>query len=190
MKKADLLERLRRGDDALLKEIYDSYKPDFIHWAMRLGIDSYIAEDIFQVSVVILYDNAVTGKLNRLSSTLKTYLFSIGKHKCLEHKRGQKNDFLRIEPHMLELLVETETPENEILNDVDQLAKALTILGDPCKQLLEFMYYQKLNQDSISEIMGYKDRDTVKSKKYKCIARLKKILENPEEYETDISGTD
>jgi hypothetical protein len=49
------------------------------------------------------------------------------------------------------------------------------------------MYYQRLSQDVISERMGYKDRDTVKSKKYKCIARLKKILENPGGNEDDIS---
>ncbi len=187
MDKSDLLERLKRGDDALLKEIYDSHKLDFLRWAVRFGIERDAAEDIFQVSVVILYDNAVTEKLTNLSSSLKTYLFSIGKHKCLEHKRAQKNEFQKIEPSMLELFTDSDASESEILYDVDQLAKALAIMGNPCKELLELMYYQKLNQDVISELMGYKDRDTVKSKKYKCIARLKKILENPENHETDTS---
>ena len=188
MDKSDFLERLRRGDDAILKEIYDRFKGDFIRWAVKFGIDRTSSEDIFQVSVVILYDNVMTGRLTHLSSSVKTYLFSIGKHKALELKRGQKNDFQNIEPSMLDLFAEEGTPENEIAFDVDQLKNALVVMGDPCKRLLELMYYQKLSQDEIGELMGYKDRDTVKSKKYKCIARLKKILENPEDHETNNSG--
>lgn len=187
MDNSDLLDRLRRGDDALLKEIYDNHRQDFLRWAVKFGVDSTVAEDIFQVSIVILYDNVVTGKLTSLSSSLKTYLFSIGKHKAMEYKRWQKNDFQKIEPAMLDLFADEGTPEKEIVYDVDQLKEALRKLGDPCKRLLELMYYKKLGQDMISTLMGYKDRDTVKSKKYKCIERLKRILENPDNYETDFS---
>lgn len=187
MDRSDFLDRLKRGDDALLRDIYDQYKSDFIRWAIRYGIDQVVAEDVFQISVVILYDNAITGKLSHLSSSVKTYLFSIGKHKCQEYKRGQKHDFQTVEPALLELFADQHTPEKEIRFDVEELRDALVIMGDPCKRLLELMYYQKLSQDAISQLMGYKDRDTVKSKKYKCIARLKKILENPDNHETDTS---
>jgi RNA polymerase sigma-70 factor (ECF subfamily) len=71
--------------------------------------------------------------------------------------------------------------------DVEQLRAALGKLGNPCRELIELMYFNKLSQDEISQRMGYKDRDTVKAKKWKCIARLKKLLENPDDYETDIT---
>lgn len=187
MDKSDLLDRLRRGDDALLKEIYDRHKGSFVRWAVRFGLNRNEAEDIFQISVVILYDNVITGKLQILSSSLKTYLFSIGKHKSMELKRGYKTGLLNIDSAALELIVDEAEPEDDWKFDVEQVREALIRLGDPCKRLLELMYYSKLSQDVISEMMGYKDRDTVKSKKYKCIARLKKILENPDSHESDIS---
>ena len=187
MNKSHLLERLRRGDDRLLKEIYDSYREDFIRWVARFGVDRSTGEEIFQMSIIILYDNAIMGKLTNFSSSIKTYLFGIGKYKAMEYQRGRKIIFQSIDPAMLELLADDGIPENEIITDVDRLKHALVKLGDPCKQLLEMMYYQKLNHDMISELMGYKDRDTVKSKKYKCIARLRKILLNPEDHESNIT---
>ena len=185
MDKARLLERLRLGDEALLKEIYDKFKPDFIRWAVRFGIDRAEAEDVFQLSVVILYDNVMTGKLTQLSSSLKTYLFSIGRHKAMERSRELSNRFSTIDPLLFDLIADDSQSDEQIEFDIRQLKDALILLGNPCKELLEMMYFQKLSQDIISDRMGYKGRDTVKSKKYKCIHRLKKILENQEDNETD-----
>jgi RNA polymerase sigma-70 factor (ECF subfamily) len=87
---------------------------------------------------------------------------------------------------MLEILADEELPEKALEYDIEHLRAALHALGDPCKTLLEMSFYQKLDQDTISVRMGYKGRDTVKSKKYKCLARLKKLLENLNDHDSNI----
>jgi RNA polymerase sigma factor (sigma-70 family) len=185
MDRSDPIDRLRHGDDDLLKEIYDIYQPAFIKWARRQGVQIQDAEEIFQQSVVILYENVKTGKLTNLTSTLKTYLFSIGKNKIQEFRRGRKHDWMNTDPVLLELLQHVDTDDGAALqHDIDRLVAALQRLGETCRALLDLMYFQKLTQKEIGERLQYKDRDTVKSKKYKCIAQLKKYLENPESPKT------
>lgn len=185
--KPDKIERLRRGDDDLLREIYDTYRPDFLRWALRQGLSQDEAEEVFQISVVVMYDNVVTGKLSELTSSLKTYLFSIGKHKTWETMRKKHHGLLYVDPAFMDMLGDRDDDADvRFGQNIERLKGALRKLGDPCKKLIEMMYYQKIDQTEISMVMGYKDRDTVKSKKYKCIEKLKKILENPD-YETDYS---
>lgn len=186
MNKNDILRRLRLGDDSLLAEIYDKYEEDFVRWATRFGLSRIQAKEVFHVSVVILYENVVTGKLANLSSSLKTYLFGIGKNKAMEFRREHNSSIPSMDPALFDMIAEEEEPAS-IEIDVDQLREALVILGDPCKKIIEMMYFQNFSQDEISRFMGYKDRDTVKSKKYKCIDRLKKLLEKRDSHEEDNS---
>ncbi len=42
-------------------------------------------------------------------------------------------------------------------------------LGDPCHQLLDLYYYKKKSMDEIAERLDYKNTDTAKNQKYKCM---------------------
>ncbi|MBK6498767.1 MAG: hypothetical protein IPG00_11645 [Saprospiraceae bacterium] len=53
---------------------------------------------------------------------------------------------------------------------------ALFKLGEPCKSLLELSYYQQMKLDDITLLLGYKNNDTTKNLKYKCMKRLQKIF--------------
>jgi len=55
--------------------------------------------------------------------------------------------------------------------------RCLHLLGDPCKSLLELYYYKRLSMAEITEAMEYKNVDTTKNLKYKCIKRLRKLFE-------------
>ena len=68
--------------------------------------------------------------------------------------------------------------ENEKVILEEQLSAALTsleFLGDPCKSLLQLYYYNDLSMENITSIMGYKNADTTKNQKYKCLRRLQNI---------------
>ena len=41
----------------------------------------------------------------------------------------------------------------------------------------ELMYYQKWSMKDIAEKFGFKNADTTKNQKYKCMQRLKKLVE-------------
>ena len=61
--------------------------------------------------------------------------------------------------------------------DLQMVERCLHLLGDPCKTLLELYYYKRLSMAEITEAMEYKNVDTTKNLKYKCIKRLRKLFE-------------
>jgi len=176
LQKNQLIERLKQGDEQLLQEIYRENRLPFIHWIMKqYTCELEDAKEVFQLSVVTLYDNIVNGKLQSLSSSLNTYLFSIGKNKMREWKRSQQkidyqqNEFLF--NHIGE--AETTNQKEQLFSKVDE---GLKKIGEPCKTLLELVYYNRLSMQLISTKMNYKNADTAKNAKYKCLQRLKKQM--------------
>ena len=178
----DIIERLNSGDNEILKKIYSEYRVEFAGWASRdYGLQHHEALEVFQLSVVALYENVRSGKLTEMRSSLKTYLFSIGRNKALEfHRLRNKRliDRIDAQTRLTDRSDPDEISEREKLFVL--LERAMERIGNPCRELLVLSYRKSLSQNVISEMMGYKDRNTVKTRKYKCLKRLKSIIEEIE----------
>ncbi len=176
----DLLIRIKSGDESALEEIYRTHRKPFIAWMQsKFQCSEEVAIELIQASVVILYDNIYTGTLSELTGSLRTYLFGIGRNKWREYNRYRK----RMNPHDAFDHFALIDPEDDHANEdrtseVELLAKALRKLGDPCKSMLEAFYYQKLSMEEICLKLGYKNTDTAKNIKYKCLQRLRRIFRN------------
>jgi DNA-directed RNA polymerase specialized sigma24 family protein len=57
------------------------------------------------------------------------------------------------------------------------LETALQELGEPCKTLLVYSYYKNYSTEEIANALNYKSTDSAKTQKYKCLVRLKKIVQ-------------
>ena len=79
MSDKQLIKQLKNRDRNALKEVYNDYRREFFKFANRYETDQSTLEDIFQDALIALYENAQNGKLDTIKSSLKTYLFSIGK---------------------------------------------------------------------------------------------------------------
>ena len=80
-----------------------------------------------------------------------------------------------------EELEDLEFEESDDLNEIslerkELLNRILDDLGEPCKEILKLFYFNNLSADEIAEIMDYKNGNTVKNLKYKCLQRIKKSL--------------
>lgn len=179
----NLIAQIRGGDENKLAAIYRAYRNDFIYWAVRhFSCDEDLAKDVFQVAITIFYENIMSGKLGKLSSSVKTYLFAIGKNKLHENQVRRERDFgiqqhegRRIKEHFQLDPVEGETAgERETLYQT--LEKALNELGEPCRTVLEMYYYRQMSIEQIAGALQYKGTDSTKTQKYKCLTRLKKIF--------------
>ncbi len=51
--------------------------------------------------------------------------------------------------------------------------KAVYAMGEPCAPLLLLFYWDKLTWEDIALQLHYKDANSAKSQKYKCIQKLK-----------------
>src|SRR5690606_1870039 len=123
----------------------------------------------YQLSFFIFYDNIMTGKLENLSSNIKTYLFAIGKNKILELSRRNAKYSYNINEEIYEMGEEELEMTQEREKHFHQISLGLLQLGDPCKKILEMMYYESRSMDYITEKLGYKNVDTTKNQKYKCL---------------------
>lgn len=176
MNENSLIEKIKNGDMAILANIYSENRVEFILWVKKsFQCDDESAVDIYQASMLSLYENIISGKLVDLSSSLKTYLFAIGKNKTRELQRLNSKELKFRELYNTPDELTDEEDINPYEEKLSSLAHALSTLGNPCKKLLDLFYFHKHGLEEISKKMGYKNAETTKNLKYKCIVRLRKI---------------
>lgn len=172
---ADWIQKIKTNENEALKEIYLLCRQDCLTWLKKeFNCSQDDALDIFQISVMILYDNVITGKLQQLTSNIKTYLTGIARNKALELCRTRKNI---VSDDVLNQLISyiTEDDTENLGEKVLLASRSLDELGDPCKTVLVQYYYYDKSMDDITTIMNYKNSDTTKNQKYKCLKRLQSI---------------
>ena len=172
----DWISYIKENENQALKDIYTSHRASCLSWLKSTySIEQEDAKEIFQSSIIILYDNVMTGKLVELTSGVKSYLYSIAKNKAREHLRKSGKV---VDGEKLQLVSnENGVEEKQILESkINKVNETLQSMGDPCKSLLQLYYYKRISMSEIGDLMGYKNSDTVKNQKYKCIKRLQKLL--------------
>lgn len=176
MRDATIITRLQQGDKTALEEIYKTYRSGFLNWityAHKCSDDE--AVDIFQYSIISFYENVVEGSIEEMNEAgIKTYLYSIGKNKLLADVRKQSK--ISYQEKLEDVEIEEGDGYEESQDRKKYLESVLENLGDPCSQILKYFYFNNLSNDEIAEIMNYKNGNTVKNLKYKCIQRIKKEL--------------
>ena len=172
------IEDIRSDPDRALKNIYQEERSFCLSWMRKhTSLSDNDQIEIFQSAVVILYDNIMNGKLTEAKSKLSSYLISICKNKSQEvHRRHSKHsgsDSITdsvIGSHVIDGGDEKVEKEEKI----NAVAQILLRMGAPCKTIIELYYYQKMSMVDIGQLMAYKNVDTVKNQKYKCMQRLRK----------------
>jgi len=166
---SDIVEQIKQDGDRVLTDLYTRYRTEFIQWLCgRLGCDAELAKDIYQQSILIFYENIQSGKLTTITSQVKTYLFSIGRNKYYEAVREQRKG----EAFVPENSDDESFPE-ELLQQVEA---NLDRLGEPCRSLLIEYYYHKRSMEQLVAMFDYKNADSAKNQKYKCLERLRKLM--------------
>lgn len=174
MTKQEILNRLKEGASEVLSVVYKQYREEFINWSVSTySLDSDDAKDIYQTTIIIFYENILMKKLPSLNSSIKTYLFAIGKNKIREKLRESgkmfpSNDVLN---EAFTYKEETVDTEKEPLYNTFRLC--LDELGNPCKSVLISFYYKNFTMQEIAQVFNYKNEATAKNSKYKCLQRLK-----------------
>jgi DNA-directed RNA polymerase specialized sigma24 family protein len=180
MKKLSDIEKIsaiRSRNEYLTGEIYELYRNEFFNlFGKKLWKNSDVIHEIYQDTFLELCNKIYTHKLNEsnLTSTLKTYMFGIGKYKLMATNRSNKNDFFELLSEIPDI-IEDETDlsfENE-----KKIQIAVNNLGEPCHTILVKQYWEDKNGEEIAAELKYKNVDTLKTQKYKCMQKLKRSLD-------------
>jgi DNA-directed RNA polymerase specialized sigma24 family protein len=131
---------------------------------------------MFQVTLITFYENVTNGKLSTLSSSLRTYLFAIGKYKILrDKKKGIMYANLDDVPD-INLLGNDDDGYTLELEQQTKVHAALAKLGGDCQKLLELFYFQELCMADIAMALNYKNDNVAKVKKANCMRKLASIF--------------
>lgn len=176
----DIIQGIVDGDNRTISRIYKLYYPAIARMIINNSGSEDEAKDIFQESVMVLY-NKVTQKKFELNSKLSTFLYAVSRRLWLKQltRHGSVASNSDISDYEDILHVEDDLErhqENEL--KFDQMNLALQELGEPCKTLIKDFYIKNLSMKEIQEKFGYTNTDNAKTQKYKCLQRLKKLFFN------------
>jgi DNA-directed RNA polymerase specialized sigma24 family protein len=86
---ADLVDGLKQGRTESLKKIYQSYYPVISSLVLRNNGSEFEAKDIFQESVILLYEKLQQPEF-RLTCSIKTFIYAVSKRLWLKKWNEQK----------------------------------------------------------------------------------------------------
>ncbi|MBA7541620.1 hypothetical protein ES705_33936 [subsurface metagenome] len=174
---SSLIKKVKTGEYDELELVYKTYRMEFIKWMMKsykCSIDD--AKDVYQQTIIIFYENVINDKIQSYNSSIKTYIFAIGKNKFYTLTRDKNRFNLEIDD-TIKMVSDDRNIKEDNLNKLEGVEKSLTILGDPCKKILELYYYHKKSMNDIAMELGLKNPETAKNMKYKCLKRLRIICQ-------------
>ena len=180
---AKLFEALRTNNDRVIGEYYVGLKYEFIkNISSRYNcIEKEYLDDIYQESFIELGEKIVSGKLTEdmLNVPIGAYLYGIGK--IVAHKYVKPQDLISINEASDE---ENANDVPDILDDDSTLTKEdkelireyVEKIAEPCSTVLRLFYFDEYTMFSIAKLMGYKSEDVAKSRKNKCMTKLKELI--------------
>lgn len=177
--KKEWLNSVRNENSKALELVYRAYRIEFVNWlCTKTSANKEMALDVFQESVLALYKNAKLGRLDNITSSVKTYLFAIGKqiflYKNRQHKIKTKS-LIEEDVPLRQLMVFPK--ETDSLTDRQQMiSKLLKKMRPNCKNILYLFYYENHRLKEIAEKLNYKNTNVVKVMKIRCMEALRKLV--------------
>ncbi|MEM7106432.1 MAG: sigma-70 family RNA polymerase sigma factor [Bacteroidota bacterium] len=177
MSEQQLIKKLQEGDELAFEKIYMNYRDTFIPWALKqLSGNEEEAKELYQVTMIALFENAVNGKLVELTSSLKTYIFAIGKNKIRELRRAKGKKINNIVDFALREDFPNVDDYEVFEENMTAVEQGLQNMDSKCSELLTRFYYKRQSMTEISDHMAYKNAKTTKNMKYKCLQRLRELV--------------
>lgn len=180
MQGADYLPAILSGDRAVIQRMYTHLFPLIRHLVKDHGGSEDDAKDVFQDAVIIVYEKAQQ-KDFLLTSKFSTFFYGVCHNLWRSRQQRKSASEVTIPEHAK--YIPDDTFEIDLLQ-VDRgklFYKALSQLGDDCRQLLE-LFFQKQPMDEIARTMGYSNESHARVRKSRCKDRLVELIRSDAEF--------
>ncbi len=183
MKNQSILESIRLSDSKILEHLYKENRSVFTSWFIKYyDLSKEDAIEIYQNSFTIFYFNVRNGKITELNSSLKTYLFAIGKNLVKERNRSNikksKSNFDIEELHSenSSFIVGNILDDYIKLDQINFVCNLLEKIGDPCRKLLTLIFIKNYSYDSVVHEMNYSDERVARKRKSVCLKKMRDLV--------------
>ena len=168
MDEKEIFERIQQGDEKALEFIYKKYYRMMTKLVITNSGTEEEARDVYQDALVVFWQKARSGNLV-LTSKMSTYVYSICQN--LWRKELDRKKRLTHEAKDSSVSIDMDSPEREKI-----MAKCLNQLGETCRKVLMYYYFDEMSMQEIADKLGFANTDTVKTKKYKCKQKLDELV--------------
>jgi RNA polymerase sigma factor (sigma-70 family) len=170
MRDSQILEKIKRGDETALDYLYrKNYKMMTRIVTNNNGTEDE-AKDIFQDAIIIFWQKIRADDFV-LTAKISTFIYSICQNlwrKELERKSKHTNEMTEIREYS-----DFDSKERDKI-----LHNCINELGETCRKVLMYYYFDNLSMQDIAEKMGFANADTAKTKKYKCKKELDDLIKS------------
>lgn len=168
MKDEEIISKIKRGDESALDFLYRKNYRMMVKMIVKNNGSEDEAKDVYQESLIVFWQKAQTEEFV-LTSKISTYLYSI----C---QNLWRKELERKSRHSYE---ESEKADNVDLDRDERIKivnECIDRLGETCKRILTYYYFDNLSMQDIAEKLGFANADTAKTKKYKCKKELDEMV--------------
>ena len=186
MTDSQLIFGIMQNDERAWRHICRKMKPGFASiLGQTFSIDRISQEDIddiFQDSLIILMQKVKSGEIeSSREGALFSYLVRIGKFTACNLIRKKREQSMDDAVTFSLYLHNSEEDNSDMAVDEKQqmqnefLDKLFSRIPSECSTLLKHFYWHRKPMDEIASILGMRNADSVKTKKSKCMSRIKEI---------------
>jgi RNA polymerase sigma-70 factor, ECF subfamily len=177
-----LLDRVARGEEAALEQLYDGYAPVLYALAYRIAGERSDAEEIVLDSFAQVWRDATRFRAERGSAI--AWLTTICRSRALDlvRARGRRartaSSAATAEPEAAPAMGTRDPGGERELEHLERrkvVADALRELSSPQRQAIELAYYDGLSHSQIAERLG-EPLGTVKTRVRLAMERLRELL--------------
>lgn len=170
MKDSEILAGISRGDERMLDHLYKKYYRMMTKIVLSNNGTEDEAKDVYQEALLAFWQKAASGKLV-LTSKISTYLYSI----CLNQWRKELDRKSRLSSEEVD---REEYQTHDAKERLKIVTDCIGQLGDVCKKVLTYYYFDGLGMPDIAKKMNFANTDTAKTKKYKCKKKLDSLIKS------------
>jgi len=161
-------------DEEATRAIYHLYRDEFLNFLRKIhNGDKNDLLDIYSDAFIHVCNKIYFNELT-LTSSLKTYLFGVGRNMMMEYLRKRNKNQ---EIYQSEIKDEVEEDYSIKMERERIVQEELKELGEPCVSILTLKFWNNLSGEEIAEELEFKNADVVKTRRYKCIQQLRKKIE-------------
>jgi len=168
MDEKEVFERIKNGDEKALEFIYKKYYRMMTKLVVNNSGTEEEARDVYQDALVVFWQKARSGNLV-MTAKMSTYIYSICQN--LWRKELDRKKRLSNEEKDSSVSMDHDGPERNKI-----IAQCLNQLGETCRKVLMYYYFDDMSMQEIAEKLGFANTDTAKTKKYKCKQKLDELV--------------
>src|SRR5919107_3520777 len=179
---ADIMRRIRAGDQSAVDDLYDRFRRPAFALARRILADDTMAEDVLQEVFLSVWRDPAA--FDRARGSVASWILAVVHHKAVDAVRREESQRRRQSLAEDELALDAPTAARNVEDDVwsrmvaDQVRTALGALSAAQREALTLAYYGGYTQREVAALTGT-PLGTVKTRMLAGMRRLKQELGGP-----------